>query len=272
MLAMPVPYFGSVFKYREIGIPESDSRRRLKQIIVDNSIWVPRPSTLNDPFDCMVALDVGDVEVLKKHYESKLSNSSLSISERQAKVENAIANDQNPYVRAQIAKRTMDKRIAVLSFSERQDSVTQWAYYAGNHTGVCLEFQIIEDTPWWGGRKAPADHPGGKWCGWPVNYCDERVVMKLSDAYSNPELATAYIATTVTTKANEWAHENEIRVLSNKSGLLQFRREALAAVTLGANVSQEQEDFVRNCVLESGQKLKIRTSIPDLNEARLVIR
>lgn len=44
-------------------------------------------------------------------------------------------------------KNEMDKRYGLICFSRSWHSTLQWAHYGGKHGGVCLEYEVLDPTP-----------------------------------------------------------------------------------------------------------------------------
>ena len=123
------------------------------------------------------------------------------------------------------------KNYGVISFVEVCDSIRMWAYYSDSHRGVCLGFE----------RNNTNDL--GRWdqCV-PVRYHPDNelpAVMPLE--LTKPETVTKII----TTKSNEWSHEQEWRMLTYESDKAIGYPGRLACVVFGMQCDAGHRDRIR---------------------------
>ena len=99
--------YGTFYKYRAFGEPDSHQRRRLRATIVDRVLYFAPPSKLNDPFDCYPYFTTSVPRTTTGEFFKHI-----------------------------------DKHLGVYCMSRSYDSASQWENYAASHTGLCLEFTI----------------------------------------------------------------------------------------------------------------------------------
>lgn len=120
--------------------------------------------------------------------------------------------------RMAIKKNIKDDTIKICCFSERRDSIPMWAYYAKNHTGICMEYDttLLKDKDI---LNAIA----------PINYEKKR--------------NTEYVHFN---KSIEWKHEQEwrIAVRDYENDFLPF--DCLSAIYLGVNFNFNDIDQRKN--------------------------
>jgi len=95
------------------------------------------------------------------------------------------------------------KNYGVISFVEICDSIQMWAYYSDAHKGVCLGFERNEGNNLgnWEYCLPVLYHPDNELPAvMPLDLCKPETVAKI-----------------ITTKSNEWSHEQEWRVLTRES-------------------------------------------------------
>lgn len=127
-------------------------------------------------------------------------------------------------------------------FSERNDSILMWAYYANNYSGVCLGFDISKDN-----NLKKHCHK--------VTY--SHYLSEGAEAYNN------YFR-----KSDEWVHEQEWRIVcyTDESYL---PTTAISSIILGPRMSSEH----RIQFIELGKKnnIDIYTIVPSQNEFKLKV-
>lgn len=104
-------------------------------------------------------------------------------------------------------------------FSERNDSILMWSYYANKHTGVCLEFDIASDS------------------------CLRHYCSKINYSHfftgNEPSFDGYYI------KSDEWSHEQEWRIVCYTDSEY-IPTQSLRSIILGARIPGDQrEDMMK---------------------------
>lgn len=121
----------------------------------------------------------------------------------------------------------------IACFSERNNSIPMWAYYAHNHEGICLEYDI---------RKLPPESELRKaFC--KVHYSEHRP-RDLYGAYS------------LVVKSSQWSHEQEWRLIC-KSRENYIEVPCLSAVYLGLRFNFEKADDIISAIKDSGKDVKL---------------
>ena len=117
----------------------------------------------------------------------------------------------------------------VSCFSEVKDSILMWSYYANNHEGVCLEFDISRLDK--------------------ENELNQSMIKNLSRVHYSPIRADVqYLAVGdtglnfITSKADVWEHELEWRLIcKTNEEYLPF--DCISGIYLGVNFSQSSKEY-----------------------------
>lgn len=220
--------------------------------IVNQRVHLEYPQDYNDVYDSMMRVTSGEIlkslynlrKYLCKNLKAKtdpkyhqLLNSWADIDpDNHASIHNFLeyaCNQDKTIDRKELLAQCINavtdqglirpQNVKVSCFSERKDSLLMWAYYAGNYSGVCLEFD------------AKSDPMLNKYCS-KVQYShtifsDENPDSRFDDNY--------FI------KSYEWSHEQEWRLVT-RTDEEYFPTKTLSSIILGVRIPQEQlERFVK---------------------------
>ncbi len=234
-----------LYKYRSLS---GQSRDYVRQTIVENKVYFSSPSKFNDPFDCRVHMAFGGSDRDWKDYFTKLlkkNRPELNRQQRQAEVHRIVSAERhhrNPQVLRDWIGYVQQEvyNVGVFSLSARCDDILMWSYYADNHTGLCLGFLHRVGT------FGPA---------FPVEYSSTfPQVDYLKDDRRRQ------VEANLLTKAAQWQHEDEWRVVSYTEGpgLREYPPELLAEVILGARISSKDRDDVLAWVDSHSPRPRVR--------------
>lgn len=192
-----------------------------------NELWFSSPLDFNDPFDCKVNLKFGkDRETVQRNFSKVFPANRfgqiVDIEEFYEKlfdkpeVFQCLLNETTKFV--------FGEQLGVCCFSEKRDHILMWSHYAGNHAGVCLQFNsakrgLIHDNIL------------------PINYYEDYPVIDLS-AYSTTELKTFYFQA-ICSKSNHWDYEFEWRaVMAGGRKTNPYKPTDLDGIIFGVNTSK----------------------------------
>jgi hypothetical protein len=112
-----------------------------KDVLRKNELFLAPPSMFNDPFDCQIFANFVNLssEELEKYALRLIKQASLSDNEKDFII-NKIAKDPLTHQRSyeEIAIKSYDKFLGVLSLSANWNNVLMWSHYAAFHTGYCI--------------------------------------------------------------------------------------------------------------------------------------
>lgn len=92
-------------------------------------------------------------------------------------------------------KKQLSAKRGLLCFSGRWSNPVQWSHYADKHRGLCLGFDVSDDSLG------------------PVNYARRRMVVKAEQLRDPRQLDAALALKFLFTKYSHWRYENEFRCL-----------------------------------------------------------
>ena len=161
----------------------------------------------------------------------------------------SIANLSEYYIKNRLKQmlcllgRRHETQYRIACFSEEKSSIPMWAYYANNHKGVCLEYDLeklnIEDR---------------------YEYELKRAFCKVH--YSNYRPKDKHGDYSLVVKSSQWSHEKEWRLICDtKSDYISVP--CLSDVYLGINFGVEHLDLIISAIKESGKSISLFTCRPD---------
>lgn len=237
---------------------------RLRQQLSSNTIYLSDTKGFNDPWDCRPCFDLTRLEepvfyerqVKWLERADKKHNPHLSEGERR---ERAARLRKDPaflehHIRQMSGLESeIQKRYRVFCLTTKATDTLMWSHYAGNHTGICLEFGCDNDVL-----------SGALKVIYFANYPSLDLTEDDIHAGLLPLLA----------KARDWSYEDEYRLIAQeesvalnhdslitKNNLLRLPNGALTAVVVGCVASKETREAVRDIVRSSGHSISFRQAI-----------
>ena len=132
----------------------------------------------------------------------------------------------------------LNRDMAMFCVSETNDSIPMWGYYAKDHAGVVLEFlPYIYNSPLSVAR--------------PVNYVSSIPRLSANELLNTKDLPKVTLDIISLTKYEKWSHEREWRVVTTMRDktkefeFLPFNKRELGAVILGAKVSDQDRQEIK---------------------------
>ena len=221
----PRRYHGTfAYKYRSV-----EHMEWLEQILLEDKLYFPTASEINDPEEARPQLAPASVERqiemlsrLRTKGSPHLTNEGLTAltSEIAAKVPSFGAQES-----IRMMKQLLDSlfsTIRIYSLSKRPDNYNLWKNYAGNHTGYCLEFR---------NKNLPGPI-------WEVRYANTTLDI------TEPEQANGNF---LYYKTPHWSEEEEVRMINprNSECTVIFDPRRLTRLILGTKIAPENEKQIR---------------------------
>lgn len=126
-------------------------------------------------------------------------------------------------------------------FSETNDSLLMWAYYAANYTGVCLEFDFSSSRL-------------------------KEIIRKVQYSQNRPDLHNSFDA--YFWKSIQWSHEQEWRIVAyTDEEYIQIP--CIKSIILGARIDEKDKTVLVNLARENN--IKVYHSYPSKDEYRIII-
>jgi len=195
-----------VYKYRY------GSKRDLESLEQDY-FYAPHPSKLNDP--CENLFDVAGIEQTLAQLASMSSVSTKLLSESFFTLFTQIQENVGIY---SLSKTVLDELL--------------WAYYANSHTGFCIEYDLE--------KLGELTKIAGSF---DVLY--ERCIPQLTfgDLIGVQSDVIKILQLTSGSKSKRWQHENEIRVIMDYFGKVEYDFRAVKAIYFGLRMPKKWQDL-----------------------------
>lgn len=217
---------------------------RLKPIILDHQLYIPRVAQLNDPADCRPKLaQHTDEEMVKFMHDAYVKSHATEPLDELAK--------QEEIIRANVRRHGLEwcmresatllnaqmETFRVYSLSKRFSNTSMWAKYAADHTGYCLEF--ANEGPLFGERT------------FDVIY-GEPVPFNLIDSANRDARFLVY-------KRPEWNNEEEVRLIRarDSAAIVTIQPEWLTRIILGEKTIPEHRAQIREWAKSRQPKLVV---------------
>lgn len=228
-----------LFRYQ----PLSDGFERERELLLENRMYFPSPSSFNDPFEARPHLTFSrNARISRAEAMAITARQAPGLSRNQRKLvaRSMVKNSRNPDVAQEVVRQMREaiqenfRAASIKCFCEQPDSLLQWAYYANCHKGIRLEFsgvhrwRFVDDA----GQVRPMALTK-------VRYSDAYPAFDADSEFNGNDLMAALL-----TKSTEWAHEREWRALriQTRPGYQEIGSGDVVSLTLGSRIAQEHAD------------------------------
>lgn len=192
-------YPNYLYKYKALNT--KTDLKRVIEIVKNRSIYVPTREQLNDPFEGVAIPEINFCVAGQWYYQAQHKNHRF------------LDDYLNKY--------------RILSLSSVCDSPQMWAHYAGNYSGVCIEFST---QGVFGNSK-------------PLAYIQKKPSGVLLDP--DPEEILELIEKSYFLKGYSWNYENEYRILKNEADkYLLFDKNDIKSIILGHRVNDRYKNKI----------------------------
>lgn len=197
--------------------------------LINNQLWFSNPQDFNDPFDCDINMTFKKSSLARKqsyfdNYLKPLFNARELTNINTSNISNA----DFEILLNRAAKKIVRKK-GLACFLSNCDNLLMWAHYADSHRGVCLKFDVLEDTTFFSPAKA-------------VRYTQEY------PEYDYLDDKNEFVNEMFFTKSNEWSYEGEVRVLKNRKGNYSFKPKALKEIILGCKITENDKNTITKLI------------------------
>ena len=193
---------------------------------LNETVWLAKPSTFNDPFDCALTLSKDSLQGAINHIVDRLAQSNMKEGRSAEPISRAITDsDRAAFEKLRSSLRKIANTIGVLSLAATPSHILMWSHYADQHKGFCVEYDCREGTEL---RKLAI----------PVNYLDEYLPLSIEDIYG---LNLDCLSSAFFSKAKHWEYEQEWRVLQAEGGRIFAAPAKVTAIIFGAKMSIEDK-------------------------------
>ncbi|MDO4446497.1 MAG: DUF2971 domain-containing protein [Bacillota bacterium] len=208
-------------------------------LLKEQRMWYSAPCNFNDVFDCDISVSEADI-----------FNSALQIipDKREVRKGSPMWRQLKQVINKEIRSlrdtfENMKRTAGISCLSESYESMLMWAHYANNHSGMCVEYELMKINEQLGFSPVP------------VIYNNERVKFSsINQDRIESDMVKVFVES-LTSKSFEWSYEKEWRIIRDedacgdrwdiqkKGALLDMIRPR--SIILGCMVKPEFEKIVR---------------------------
>lgn len=246
---MTEKYPKTIYKYR------SWDNCNHKRILLNNELYVPSVSQLNDPFDCLIKYNYSEIEneglterIVNMYFED-FGNRIIELGyEKEKLINNSDSNIQLELLNLkkyydEVFKENRKKHLGVISFSKVWNNLLMWSHYSDSHKGFCIGFntrKLIESKFFQNSNQV--SYPNS----YPVVNPFDKDFEKISSIFYN--------------KSIDWRHEEEYRMTKlfgysrnndvfQKQKVFYFEDDFINKIILGWKISKKHSDeILTHCV------------------------
>lgn len=202
-------------------------------------IYFPCSEELNDPFDAshkLLRITNDDEEILKL-YNHLLAQSKNELEK--AYVKKQYENNPNK-LREFIRSETINfiSTFGIACFTVSPIHIVLWATYAGNHEGICIQYDINKDKTFFDGLRS-------------IDYVERLEVIEHKPV-SNPESSNEIFYR----KLNLWEKEFEVRLVKPKTGRHKINPKCIKSIIFGLRA---KDDYIENIIAIAKRKYRHAT-------------
>jgi hypothetical protein len=233
-----------------------------RKILLNNELWLSKPSDFNDPFDCQIFTVYSNFtdEQIKSHINGYILSSEMREQFLDPDLRNQEVNKifttrfklSNDFqsISEKLEREHQDKSMGVLSMAMKWNNLLMWGHYGDCHKGICYGFNE---------KKLFESHLFGK--AGKVGYSEDVPIIPLTnfaDGPNNDFMKTVF--TRLYTKAKHWVYEDEFRFsltvmpeLTNRAVI--YPHECLEEIIFGLNMVKNDEDEIRKIIKSRNVRL-----------------
>ena len=215
------------YKYRGgQGILDKDGKSIFERdvaTLVNNQLYLPTKDGLNDPTEGVYRDDA------LRMFFNVFSKYSHNVEEQYNKFTERFG------------------KVGVYSLSKTFDNELLWAYYASGHTGFAIEYDIdiLEQS-------LNYNTYAQQLYKFDVEYLNDVPQIDISTIRGNEmvEMLKRFIGT----KSSSWAHEKEVRLIFENTGLFEIDYKAVTAIYFGCRMPDSDIDYIMKKLKGRGLK------------------
>lgn len=214
--------------------------------LINSQIWFSNPQDFNDPFDCDINMRIQNStqDQMQRYFDNHLKNLFQNSELENINIQSITRQDFETFIN-KVAKRVTQRK-GLACFMSNCDNLLMWAHYADSHKGVCLKFDILEDTNIFSPAKK-------------VEYS------KYYPEYDYLTNKNDFVNQMFFTKSEEWTYEGEVRVLKNKKGNYDFNPNALKEIIFGCKITDSDKITLKKVVKTYYPKCQIKQAVKSEN-------
>ncbi|MDQ7838393.1 MAG: DUF2971 domain-containing protein [Thermodesulfobacteriota bacterium] len=197
--------------------------------LTNNTIWLAKPKSFNDPFDCAITLDRQKYKESVMHAISVAMERAKSDRLRPEHLQDVWPGDKEAFERFRDSLLKLVQNMGICSFSALPNHLLMWSHYANHHRGFCIGYDCCEGTKF---RELAHE----------VRYEDSVPSLTVAD-FAPPDNEEALDALWLT-KAKCWSYEQEWRVMMNEGDKAYQAPSSVVSVIFGARMPESDRIMV----------------------------
>lgn len=196
-------------------------------ILINKKIWVSKPYSFNDPFDCNIK------------FKSEINSEAFrKYLDRKGRKTGNLHRDYEIFMEGLKEFRNKDvKNFGVFSMSQIKDNILMWSHYADQHKGFCIEFNRLPNNDLGDFKKTQ-----------PVNYYCDYPEVDLLD--SNGNIDRSIRKKMLFSKAKDWAYEKEWRLTYPEGDKKETLPAGISSIIFGLRMLDEHDNTIRNILAD----------------------
>lgn len=204
--------------------------------LLNNTVWLAKPSTFNDPFDCAITADRSKLKESLAHAIERITQVADPADLVGKNLFGERPGDAEAYEEYRANLKTLLQEIGIFCLSELPDSMLMWSHYANHHRGFCIEYDCREGSK----LRAIANA---------VLYSDAMPSVSLADLAG--EHRTEALDSLWRTKASCWSYEREWRVMMPQGGRSYQAPSPTKAVIFGTRMPESDRTMIAHALRHS---------------------
>jgi hypothetical protein len=236
------------FFYRYISLDPTDdnSIKKLRDVIVNSSLWLSSRDGFNDPFDLKAKYIIEGrtlkfrnkiKELLKKHYLE------LGGVKRTKEINRIMANQPELLKNLNNSMTKSLEEIGACCFTIDPRNLLMWSHYANNHRGIVLQFEVANDTSTFLKNVR-------------VEYVNDYPLLNWANE-TESEIRKSFL-----NKFKTWEYEKEWRMVHifGANSYINFKPEALTGLIFGSKADSNIKEAVDKLLAE-----RTKNNMPTVN-------
>ena len=230
------------FFYRYISLDSADNNsiNKLRDIIVESTLWLSSSDAFNDPFDTKAKVIInsspdklrGKIKQLLKTHKPELGG-----IRRNQEINRIMANQSELLKNINNSTEKSFKKIGTCCFTTNPRNLLMWSHYANQHKGIVLQFEVAKDISAF--LKTVS-----------VDYVKDYPIINWVNE-TEKEIRKGFL-----NKFEDWEYENEWRIVHvfGANTYIDFKPEALTGVVFGCKSDISVKEAVKQLLTTRSQK------------------
>ena len=241
-----------LFKYRDLSHPDSESLRRLSDILHRNEFWCARPETLNDPEEFTWQCDYQPTDETRPLLEKVL----IKLREKnpikaRTLAAAALSSGLLQELAEPVFKELIDKcrsELGLACFATSSTNTVMWKRYGGNGAGVCIKIdvpsQLLDD------HLFLVAYPAVK----------QLHIDQLLHSFLESSQVRHVYSVALLSKPPFWAPEAEVRFVSQKQDVaVRIAGSHISGLVLGPHLNEYARQGIEEMVASLGYALPMES-------------